>query len=70
MDRSNFSIQGQSCYVDYQGHANGLSNYIVGTLNSPESPVGVTLKGTDCHYLRLEAVKEGLIKIIAGGTHY
>ena len=63
-----FSIQGQSCYVEYIGFFEGVSHYVVGTRSSPESPVTVNLKGVDSDVLRFEAVKKGLVQILAGGT--
>ncbi|MEK6846886.1 MAG: hypothetical protein AABY16_01830 [Nanoarchaeota archaeon] len=70
MDCSTVCLQGQACYVEYRGFFDGTSHYIIGTRNSPESPVAVAIDGIDSNILRLEAVKKGLAQILAGGTYY
>ncbi|MGV8142073.1 MAG: hypothetical protein ACP5NS_00370 [Candidatus Pacearchaeota archaeon] len=67
--RSIIPIQGQPCYVDYLGCTNGFSSYLVGTVSSPESPVGVRIAGTDSMPLRMRAVDEGLTRILEGHAY-
>ena len=70
MNRSVFSVQGLNCYVDYRFSSGGKVNYLVGTISSPESPVSVSLKGTDSPELRFTALQEGLVAILDDGSYY
>ncbi len=69
MNRETFVIQGQPCYVRLMSCSDSQVNYLVGTYNSPESPVSVKLNGQDSFDLRMKAVEKGLSEILAGETY-
>ena len=70
MEQETFVIQGQPCYVRITGSSNDYVSYVVGTFNSPESPVSVRLKGEDSLSLRMKAVEKGLSEILSGENYY
>ncbi len=69
MHQETFVIQGQPCYVRLVNYSDDRVSYVVGTFNSPESPVCVKLFGTDSFELRMKAVEKGLSEILAGETY-
>ncbi len=69
MDKETFVIQGQPCYVRLMSYSDNHVSYVVGTFNSPESPVSVKLAGIDSLDLRMKAVEKGLSEILAGETY-
>ncbi len=68
-ERQIVPISGITFYVSLTANRKGYCHYLVGTYGSPESPVSVSLTGTDSFPLRVQAAQKGLALILEGQTY-